>query len=275
MTLRAVSGATDTLDEMREAAFFDLDKTVIARSSTLAFGKPLYKAGFLGRRAMMRMALAQLVYLLFGADHDQLTRARDELLHLIEGWSKADIERLVEETLAEVADPLVYAEALFLIDEHTRQGRQVYIVSASPEEIVRPIARHIGVPNVIATKVRTDADGRYLAELDQYAMGPGKAEAMAQVAQRVGIDLSASYAYSDSATDLPMMEAVGHPIAVNPERDLRKIAEEREWPILEFQRPVTLGPAIPRPSPLAGVAAGVSLAALAAAIVLLKRREKR
>jgi HAD superfamily hydrolase (TIGR01490 family) len=260
---------------MKEAAFFDLDKTVIARSSTLAFGKPLYKAGFLGRRAMMRMALAQLVYLLFGADEDQLKRARDELLHLIQGWSRVDIERLVEETLAEVADPLVYAEALFLIDEHTRQGRQVYIVSASPEEIVRPIARHIGVPNVIATRVRTDEDGRYLAEVDQYAMGPGKADAMAAVAERESIDLSRSFAYSDSVTDLPMMEAVGNPVAVNPERELRKIAEEREWPILQFQRPVSLGPAIPRPSPLAGIAAAVSLAALAAAIVLIKRRERR
>jgi len=260
---------------MKQAAFFDLDKTVIARSSTLAFGRPLYKAGFLGRRAVMRMALAQVVYLLFGADEDQLKRARDELLHLIEGWKQADIESLVEETLTEVADPLVYAEALFLIDEHTRQGRDVYIVSASPEEIVRPIARHIGVANVIATKVKTDEAGRYIADLEQYAMGPGKAEAMAAVAERDGIDLSASYAYSDSATDLPMMEAVGNPIAVNPERELRKIAEERGWPILQFQRPVSLGPTIPRPSPLAGVAAAVSLVALAAAIILLKRREKR
>jgi HAD superfamily hydrolase (TIGR01490 family) len=260
---------------VKEAAFFDLDKTVIARSSTLAFGKPLYKAGFLGRRAMMRMALAQLVYLLFGADEDQLKRARDELLHLIEGWSRFDIERLVEETLTEVADPLVYAEALFLIDEHTRQGRDVYIVSASPEEIVRPIARHIGVPNVIATRVKTDITGRYVRELEQYAMGPGKAEAMVAVADRDGIDLAGSYAYSDSATDLPMMEVVGHPVAVNPERELRKIAEERDWPILQFQRPVSLGRSIPRPSPLAGIAAAVSMAALAAAIVLLKRRDKR
>ena len=258
-----------------EAAFFDLDKTVIARSSTLAFSKPLYRAGFLGRRAVMRMGLAQLFYLLFGADEDQLTKARDELLHLIEGWQRADVESLVVETLDEVADPMVYAEALFLIDEHARQGREVYIVSASPEEIVRPIARHIGVTNVIATRVKTDAQGRYVAEIDVYAMGPGKAEAMRALAERTGIDLANSYAYSDSVTDLPMLEAVGNPVAVNPDKDLRREAEEREWPILEFQRPVSLGPAIPRPSPFAGIAVAASAVALGAAVILLKRRARQ
>jgi len=272
--LQGARRSTDTLDVM-EAAFFDLDKTVIARSSTLAFSKPLYRAGFLGRRAVMRMGLAQLFYLLFGADEDQLTRARDELLHLIEGWQRADVESLVVETLDEVADPMVYAEALFLIDEHARQGREVYIVSASPEEIVRPIARHIGVTNVIATRVKTDAQGRYVAEIDVYAMGPGKAEAMRALAERTGIDLANSYAYSDSVTDLPMLEAVGNPVAVNPDKDLRREAEEREWPILEFQRPVSLGPAIPRPSPFAGIAVAASAVALGAAVILLKRRARQ
>jgi HAD superfamily hydrolase (TIGR01490 family) len=140
---------------MQQAAFFDLDKTVIAKSSTLAFGKPLYKAGFLGRKALARMGLAQVFYLLFGADEDQLERARDELLHLIAGWQRDEIEQLVRETLTDVAEPLVYAEALFLIDEHARRGRRVIIISASPEEIVRPIAEHIGVREVIATKTST------------------------------------------------------------------------------------------------------------------------
>ncbi|MEA2010814.1 MAG: haloacid dehalogenase-like hydrolase, partial [Actinomycetota bacterium] len=105
---------------MQEAAFFDLDKTVIAKSSTLAFGKPLYKAGFLGKRALARMGLAQAFYMLFGADEEQLERARDELLQLTAGWERAEFEQLVRETLADVAEPLVYAEALFLIDEHIR-----------------------------------------------------------------------------------------------------------------------------------------------------------
>jgi HAD superfamily hydrolase (TIGR01490 family) len=259
---------------MQQAAFFDLDKTVIAKSSTLAFGKPLYKAGFLGRKALARMGLAQVMYLLFGADEDQLARARDELLHLIAGWQRDEIEQLVRETLTDVAEPLVYAEALFLIDEHARRGRRVIIISASPEEIVRPIAEHIGVREVIATKVKTDTQGRYLPEVDVYAMGPGKAEAMEELARTADIDLEGSFAYSDSITDLPMLEAVGNPVVVNPEKELRTVAEEREWPMLEFQRPVTVGPAIPRPSPLTGAAVALSAAALAAAVALMKRRSR-
>ena len=259
---------------MQEAAFFDLDKTVIAKSSTLAFGRPLYRAGLLGRRALARMTVAQVFYLLFGADQDQLERARDELLHLIAGWSRTEVEDLVRETLSEIAEPLVYAEALFLIDEHARNGRRVVIVSASPEEIVRPIAEHLGVDDVIATRVKCDDLGRYLPEIDVYAMGPGKAKAMIEMAERDGIDLDGSFAYSDSMTDVPMLEVVGNPVVVNPEKELRKLAEERDWPSLEFQRPVTMERTIPRPSPLAGVAFAASLGALAAAIAVLKRRAK-
>jgi HAD superfamily hydrolase (TIGR01490 family) len=203
-----------------------------------------------------------------------MQRAGDQLLDLIAGWHRADVERLVEETLIEVADPLVYAEALFLIDEHLRQGRRVIIVSASPEEIVRPLARHIGVEEVIATKVKTDAMGRYLPELERYAMGTGKAEAIEELAAGDGFDLEGSYAYSDSITDLPMLEVVGNPVAVNPERELLKIAEEREWPVLQFQRPVSLGPRLPRPSRLTGVAIAASLVAVAAALLLLKKRSR-
>ena len=137
---------------------------------------------------------------------------------------------------------------------------------------MRPIAEHIGVWEVIATKIKTDAKGRFIPEIEVYAMGPGKAEAMENVARQKGIDLAGSFSYSDSITDLPMLEAVGNPVAVNPEKELRAIAEEREWPILEFQRPVSVGPTIPRPSPLTGAAVALSAAALGAAIVLLKRR---
>ena len=273
--LSRVTQAADTLSMlMQEAAFFDLDKTVIAKSSTLAFGRPLYQAGFLGKRALARLSLAQVFYLLFGADHDRLERARDELLTLIAGWSRDDVEQLVRERLADFAAPLVYAEALFLIDEHKRKGRRVVIVSASPQEIVRPIAEYLGVDDVIATKVKCDDRGRYLPEIEVYAMGAGKAKAMLEMAELDEIDLEGSFAYSDSITDVPMLEVVGHPAAVNPEKELRKIAEEKDWPILEFQRPVAMDPTIPRPSPLAGIAFVASLGALAAAIAVLRKRVK-
>jgi HAD superfamily hydrolase (TIGR01490 family) len=267
-----VQASKASIPTMTEAAFFDLDKTIIAGSSTLAFGRPLYRAGFLPRRALLRAGIAQLSYMLFGADEDSLERARDEMLDLVSGWHRSEIDSIVSETLDDVIEPLVFAEALFLIDEHKRSGREVYVISASPEEFVTPIARLVGIDRVIATKIRTDRLGRYVPELERYVMGPGKVQAMLDVAAADGIDLSASFAYTDSVTDVPMLEAVGNPVAVNPEKDLREIAEERKWPILEFQRPVTIGPrvAAPPPSVWVGVAAGVAIGI--AAIALSRRR---
>ncbi|CAN5516473.1 MAG: HAD family hydrolase [Acidimicrobiia bacterium] len=258
---------------MQQAAFFDLDKTVIAKSSTLAFGKPFYKAGFVGRRTLAKFGFAQVFYVLFGADEGQLERVRDQMLRLTEGWHRAEIEQLVEETLQDVADPLVYAEALTLIDEHKREGRRVFLVSASPEQIVRPIGRHIGVTEIIATRIKTDSAGFFLPELEFYAMGSGKADAIRALAERQNLDLEGSYAYSDSTTDLPMMEVVGHPVAVNPEKELRRIAEEREWPILEFQRPVSLRTPLHQNVPLiSGATIGAALLGGLVTIAILRKR---
>jgi HAD superfamily hydrolase (TIGR01490 family) len=266
--------ATDTILTMTEAAFFDLDKTIIAGSSTLAFGKPLYRAGFLQRGTLLRLGVAQISYMLFGADEDSLERARDEMLDLVSGWHRAEVDAIVAQTLDDVIEPLVFAEALFLIDEHKRAGREVYVVSASPEEFVRPIAALVGIDRVIATKIRTDGLGRYVPELERYVMGPGKADAMRDVAERDGIDLEGSFAYTDSFTDMPMLEAVGNPVPVNPDKELREAAEEREWPTLEFQRPVSLGPRVPAPPPKAWMAAagGIAIAAAVAYVALSRRR---
>ncbi|MDQ3783216.1 MAG: HAD-IB family hydrolase [Actinomycetota bacterium] len=258
---------------MQQAAFFDLDKTVIAKSSTLAFGKPFYKAGFLGRRTLAKLGLAQIFYVLFGADEDQLERVRDQMLQLTAGWHRAEIEQLVEETLHEVADPLVYAEALTLIDEHKREGRRVFLVSASPEQIVRPIGRHIGVTEIIATRIKTDTAGFFLPELEFYAMGTGKSVAIRDLARNQDLDLEGSFAYSDSTTDLPMMEAVGHPVAVNPEKELRRIAEDRQWPVLEFQRPVSLQTPLRENVPLlSGATIGAAVIGGAIALFVWRRR---
>ena len=259
---------------MPEAAFFDLDKTVIAKSSTLAFTGKLYKAGMLGRKALLRAGIGQLMFVIFGADHDQLAKARDAMLELTKGWDKAEIDRLVRETLEEVVAPLVYAEALFLIDEHLREGRRVFIVSASPDEIVRPLAEYIGITDVIATKAKIDAEGRYTGEVEMYAYGPAKAEAVEKVAAEEGISLAESYAYSDSATDLPLLELVGNPHAVNPDKELREVAEERDWPILDFRRQVSLADRVMRPVPLIS---GATVAAVAGGLVVwaLMRSRKR
>lgn len=254
------------------AAFFDLDKTIIARSSTLAFSRPLFRAGLLNRRALLKAGIAQTYYQMFGADHSQLERMRAELSQLTKGWDKAEIERLVAETVAEVVEPLVFAEALSIIEQHQKADRQVVVISSSPIEIVEPLCHHLGLDNVIATRPEIDESGRFTGNIEFHAYGPGKAEAMREMAMREDISLPDSFAYSDSVTDLPMLEAVGHPVAVNPDKELRAVAHEREWEILEFEKPVALR--IPRPSPVVSGAAVAAGAATVAAVWAIKHRRR-
>ncbi|TMK19929.1 MAG: HAD-IB family hydrolase, partial [Actinobacteria bacterium] len=139
---------------MMEAAFFDLDKTIIARSSALVFGKPFYKEGLISRSHIVKGIYAQLVYQLVGADENKMDRMRAALLELTKGWDKARVSQLVRDTLEELIDPIIFEEALELIEEHRAAGRRVFIVSSSAEEIVKPLAEYLGVPNVIATRAK-------------------------------------------------------------------------------------------------------------------------
>jgi HAD superfamily hydrolase (TIGR01490 family) len=250
-----------------EAAFFDLDKTVIAKASMVAFGRPFYKGGLISRSTVLRGIWAQLIYMHLGASEQKLARIRESVLTLTKGWEQARVQEIVAETLEGVVEPIIYGEALELIDEHKAAGRRVYIISASPFEIVQPLGRFLGVDRVIASRARIDEAGRYTGEMDVYAYGPYKADLIREIAERDGIDLAESYAYSDSYTDLPMLEVVGHPVVVNPDRVLLKVAREREWEVQEFVRPVRLRDRVPVPPPRATAALGVS-AALAGAAAL-------
>jgi len=230
----------------KEAAFFDLDKTIIAKSSTLAFSKPFQAGGLLSRKALLRSVYSQFVYVVGGADHDQMEKMRQFLSELVTGWDVATVKEIVADTLHNVVDPLVYDEAVQLIEEHHAAGRDVVIVSASGAEVVEPIGELLGADHVIATTMGIE-DGKYTGEIAFYAYAEGKAEAMRTLATANGYDLDACYAYSDSATDVPMMEAVGHPFAVNPDKELRRIAKEQDWPILIFTKPVALRARLPLP----------------------------
>jgi HAD superfamily hydrolase (TIGR01490 family) len=260
-----------------EAAFFDLDKTIISRSSSLALTRPMYRAGLVSRSMLLKGAYAQFVYLLMGADEKKMDRAKEGMLALARGWEKDQVEQLVRDVLINLIDPYVYQEALDLIALHRALGRKVYVVSSSPEEVVRPLAEHLGITDVIATQAETE-DGKYTGGLAFYCYAEGKAQAMQEVAGREGIELGGSYAYSDSFTDLPMLEAVGNPVAVNPDRELRREAEKREWQIRYFRRPVRLrqrlASAVPRPSPLAAAVAGSAAAAFLAWLFLRSLRER-
>ncbi len=251
-----------------QAAFFDLDKTIISRSSSLALSRPMYRAGLVTRGQLVRGAYAQLVYALIGADEKKMERLKEGMLQLTKGWDRHEVEDLVRDVLIDVIDPYVYQEALDLMALHQDEGRRIFIVSSSPEEVVRPLAGHFGISGVIATRARIE-DGKYTGELEFYCFGESKAEAIRSLAERLGIDLDNSFAYTDSITDLPMLEAVGHPVAVNPDRDLRKEAEARGWDVRDFRRPVRMRSRIAATAahPRTRVAAGVFAAAVAAAIV--------
>jgi HAD superfamily hydrolase (TIGR01490 family) len=250
-----------------EAAFFDLDKTVIAKASMVAFSGPLHRAGLLSRRMLLRAAWGQLVYAQFGASPERLDKLRDSVLRLTVGWDQAVISQIVRETLVDVVEPIVYDEALELIREHRAAGRKVFIVSASPEEIVAPLAQYLGVDEVIATRAELDDQGRYTGSTELYCYGPAKVVAIAAVAERDGIDLAASYGYSDSASDRPMLEAVGHAVAVNPDRELLRAAKANGWEVRRFTHRVPLRERVSMPAPRqAALGGGAVLAAVGAGV---------
>ncbi len=257
----------------RPAAFFDLDKTIIATSSALAFSKSFYAGGLINRRSVLRSAYAQFVFLAGGADHDQMEKMREFLSRMVTGWPVDTVSEIVNDTLHNIVEPLVYDEAVSLIEDHRLAGRDVIIVSASGREMVEPIGAMLGVDAVIATQLAI-SEGRYTGEIDFYAYAENKASAIVELAEQRGYDLTRSYAYSDSITDVHMLEVVGHPHVVNPDKELRRLAVAQEWPVLDFSRPVALRARMHLPesrSTLAVLAAG-SAVVVGSAIYLGARR---
>jgi HAD superfamily hydrolase (TIGR01490 family) len=246
---RLSEGMLERIRERRtgntEAAFFDLDKTIIARSSTLVMGRTFMKDGLLSPSVVVKGLYAQAVYQLVGADHEKMEQMRRAALDLTQGWDAERVRTLVRETVEEVIAPLVYAEALELMDHHRAAGRDIWIISSSGEEIVEPFARYLGVRDQIATRSGIDDQGRYDGTLEFYAYAGAKATAIRQTAEARGYDLSRCYAYSDSITDLPMLAAVGHPTAVNPDRELRAAATAMGWETRDFTAPVRLRDKLP------------------------------
>ncbi|MCA1837734.1 MAG: HAD-IB family hydrolase, partial [Actinobacteria bacterium] len=244
---------------------------------TLAFGRPFFQSGLINRRAVLKSAYAQFVFASSGADADQVERIRAHLTSLCAGWDVRQVRSIVEETLHDIVDPLVYAEAAELIAEHKAQGHDVVIISASGEEIVTPIAEMIGATDSVGTRM-VAVDGRYTGEIDFYCYGQHKATAIKQLAAERNYDLNTCHAYSDSVTDLPMLEAVGHPTVVNPDRALRAVATERGWPILTFTKPVSLRSRLHAPSGTTVAVTAIGLGAIATAGATwygIHRRRKR
>jgi HAD superfamily hydrolase (TIGR01490 family) len=216
------------------AAFFDLDKTIIARSSTLAFAPSFYRHGLISRSQVCRGAVAQLTFRLGGAGHGQMERIRDQVSALCSGWPADVVAQIVADGLRQTISPHVYSEARSLLARHQQDGHDVIIVSTSGQEIAGPIGAMLGATEVIATRLEV-ADGRYTGSVAFFAYGQAKADYVSMLAAERGYELAGCFAYSDSVTDLPLLELVGHPHAVNPDRALRKVARARRWPELAFR----------------------------------------
>jgi HAD superfamily hydrolase (TIGR01490 family) len=217
----------------RSAAFFDLDRTVIKRSSVLALAGSFRRYGLITRADLAKSAVWQLLFVLRGASAERVRAVAEDGMKVLNGFSVEDMRHLVGDAMEPVLRPLVYDEPLHLVRRHRERGERVYIVSATLQEIVEHIAGDLGFDGAIGSTCEI-VDGLYTGKTLRAAHGEGKARATRELAEAEDIDLAASTAYSDSYSDVPFLEAVGHPVAANPDRKLRRIARERGWPILDF-----------------------------------------
>jgi HAD superfamily hydrolase (TIGR01490 family) len=222
--------------EARAAAFFDLDKTLMQGSSAFQFGRAAYRAGLLGRRQLLADAVANVQFRLRGATDADSLALRERIAASLEGTRVVDLERLGADVLALIL-PRVYPQMLALAHEHQDAGRRAYIVTAASQELADILAQVMALDGGIGSQISEVRDGVFTGRpTGVFVYRTGKAQALQELAAREGIDLEASFAYSDSESDLPMLEAVGHPVAVNPDGALLRIARERGWDVLRFDR---------------------------------------
>jgi HAD superfamily hydrolase (TIGR01490 family) len=220
----------------RAAAFFDLDKTLMAGSSGMQFARVAARGGVVSRRQLASWGVEHLRYRMRGTTdertNDVLRVARD----LITGVPEKTIARMGPEVMAAIL-PRVYPQMLEEVHAHQDAGRPCFIVSAAGNDVVESLAAVLGMEGGIGTRYEVDAGGKFTGSLDgPFVYGPGKVTAMEEFARTHEIDLAASFAYSDSLSDLPMLRAVGNPVAVNPDPPLAAIAKEEGWQTLRFER---------------------------------------
>ena len=220
----------------RAAAFFDLDRTLIAGSSGLPWARAAAKAGIVSRRQMASWGVDALRFRLSGASDEATTKLLEEVKDVFRGTSSRQIARMAPEVLVGVL-PRIYPEMLEEVYSQQDAGRPTFIVSAAGHELVELLARILYMDGGIGTAYEIDEDGNFTGELGgAFIYGEGKVEAMRQFAADHDIDLSVSYAYSDSASDLPMLRAVGNPVVVNPDEELTRIARENGWRVMRFEK---------------------------------------
>lgn len=214
------------------AAFFDLDKTLMQGSSAFQFGRAAQRAGMITRRELASSAIANFRFRMHGASDQDSVAVREAIASALEGVRVRDLERLGVSVLSGIL-PRLYPQMVAIAHDHQDDGRRAYIVTAAAHELAELLAQVMGFDGAIGSHLSEVHDGRYTGRVTgSFMYRDAKAAAVAQIAARDGIDLAASYAYSDSASDVPMLELVGHPIAVNPDAELAAIARERGWQVI-------------------------------------------
>ena len=219
---------------MPGAAFFDLDRTLVSRSSSLALAPEFRRRGLIGRRDFAKATAAQLVFVRFGAGQSRVGQTAESAMAILRGLPVEVMHEIVGASLETALRQHVYQDALDAVEEHESRGEPSFIVSAALQEIVDALANELGFAGGVGSTAEVE-DGVYTGRLLRRLYGQAKADALVELAAAEGIDLAASTAYSDSASDLPFLEAVGSPVVVNPDRALRRIAAEREWPVRRFR----------------------------------------
>ena len=220
-----------------EAAFFDLDNTLLRGSSSYLFGKAAFERKFLGRRDLYRFAWQQWTFILRGETVSMMKHIEDRALGLVEGHKAADMAQMVVDVYAEYIAPKLWPETVRIAQDHMAKGREVWIITASPVEMSQHIAKMLGLTGGLGTIVAQDENGILTGQLDGKPLhGKRKLAAMKKLAKERNLSLKKSFAYSDSANDLPMLTHVGHPVAINPDKSLQRYAKAAGWKILDFKK---------------------------------------
>lgn len=250
------------------AAFFDLDRTLMEGSSAFQFGRAAYRAGLMSRRQLVSDAVANVRFRLRGSTDEDTEALRDRISGSLAGVRVRDLERLGAPVLAGIL-PRLYPQVLEIAHRHQDEGRRVYIVTAASKELAEILAHVLAFDGGIGSQFSEVVDGVHTGRpTGLFIYRTGKATAIEDLAAREGIDLQSSYAYSDSESDLPMLRAVGHPVAVNPDATLAGIAREEGWEVFRFDR-------LRRRLQGAVLIAGAALAGGAGSAVLVARSRRR
>lgn len=212
--------------------FFDLDKTILSTSSSVALRKPFIKSGISTRIKDFISILLQLEYLFFGANSEKTEKMKERIATLSTGFDVKKLEEVTDQSFIDYIYPKCYSEILDSIEIHKASHHETVLASASSEPMVRPIAKHLGMDYYLGTVIEVK-NNKFTGNVEKFLYADEKANSARKLADEKGWDLENSYAYSDSITDLPLLELVGNPVVVNPDKELEKIAKNKEWKIIK------------------------------------------